>query len=104
MLFRLVIWRVGGLCGRADEQSVLDANLKSVRLASARKLGPVDLTPHYVSRSAKRDFLCLCVPTMFIKDDAWAPTWLLYGKNLYFEKEVEYGPQNPFCAHASQEA
>ena len=31
-------------------KNVLEANLKSVKGASARKLGIVDLTPHYVSR------------------------------------------------------
>jgi len=29
---------------------VLDANMRSVRAANPRKLGPVDLTPHYVSK------------------------------------------------------
>ena len=31
-------------------KQVLDANMRSVRSANPKKLGPVDLTPHYVSR------------------------------------------------------
>mmetsp|Transcript_10512 Transcript_10512/g.23326 ORF Transcript_10512/g.23326 Transcript_10512/m.23326 type:complete len:663 (-) Transcript_10512:102-2090(-) len=31
-------------------KQVFDANLKSIKGANARKLGPVDVTPHYVSR------------------------------------------------------
>jgi hypothetical protein len=31
-------------------KNILDANLKSLKAANPRKLGPVDLTPHYVSR------------------------------------------------------
>jgi hypothetical protein len=31
-------------------KAVLDANLKSVKLCNARKLGSFDLTPHYVTK------------------------------------------------------
>ena len=31
-------------------KQVFDANLRSVRTAHAKKLGPVDVSPHYVSR------------------------------------------------------
>ena len=31
-------------------KQVFDANLKSIRSANAKKLGPVDVSPHYVSR------------------------------------------------------
>lgn len=31
-------------------KAIFDANLKSVRTANAKKLGTVDLHPHYVSR------------------------------------------------------
>ncbi len=31
-------------------KNVFEANLKSVKLANPRKLGTIDLTPHYVSR------------------------------------------------------
>jgi hypothetical protein len=31
-------------------KNILDANLKSLKAANPRKLGPVDLTPHYISR------------------------------------------------------
>ena len=31
-------------------KQVFDSNLKSIKAANAKKLGPVDLSPHYVSR------------------------------------------------------
>jgi len=31
-------------------KQVFDANLKSIRSANAKKLGAVDVSPHYVSR------------------------------------------------------
>jgi hypothetical protein len=31
-------------------KQVFDANLKSIKNANAKKLGPVDVSPHYVSR------------------------------------------------------
>ncbi len=31
-------------------KQVFDANLKSIKAANPKKLGPVDLSPHYISR------------------------------------------------------
>jgi vacuolar protein sorting-associated protein 52 len=31
-------------------QQILDANIKSIKTAHYKRLGPVDLSPHYVSR------------------------------------------------------
>jgi hypothetical protein len=33
-------------------KQVFDANFKSIKNANAKKLGPVDVSPHYVSRCA----------------------------------------------------
>jgi hypothetical protein len=40
-------------------KAIFDANLKSVRTANAKKLGTVDLHPHYVSRRCASMLLCL---------------------------------------------